>query len=139
MSRQIRSIVVVGVGDTSARIAAALTAAGVEVSTVPADGDFADPAAGLAAADLVVEAGSEPVAARRDLLRRIDAAVGERAIVATTATAATVTELAVSTSAPHRVVGLRFALPPERPLVELTAPVVSSPETVEAVTALLVV
>ena len=91
----------------------------------------------LAGVDLVVEAVPERLDLKRELFTRLDAIVGTDAVLATNTSSLSVTEIAVATGQPHRVVGMHFFNPaPVLRLVEVVRTVVSDGDVVDAVTAL---
>ncbi len=86
----------------------------------------------LAVADLVIEAVSENLELKKALLGRVDAIVGETAILATNTSSLSVTDIAVATLRPANVVGIHFFNPaPVQAFVEIVRTVVSSQETVD--------
>ena len=91
----------------------------------------------LADCELVVEAVPERMEVKKDLFERLDALLGEDAVLATNTSALSVTELATGTSRPSRVVGLHWFNPaPVMGLVEVVRTVVTDPTVVEDVQAL---
>jgi 3-hydroxybutyryl-CoA dehydrogenase len=62
-------------------------------------------------ADLVIEAIVEDLAAKRDLFSSLDALVPETAILATNTSSLSITQLAVATRRPQRVIGMHFFNP----------------------------
>ncbi len=86
----------------------------------------------LAGCDFVVEAVVEDLEIKRDLLRELEAVVGERAVLATNTSALSVTEIARAAERPERVVGMHFFNPaPVLPLVEVVRAELSSEDAVE--------
>lgn len=87
---------------------------------------------GVAPAGLVIEAIVEDFGIKRDLFKRIEAAVGPDAILASNTSSLSVTALAAVLSRPERFAGIHFFNPaPILPLVEivsghLTAPAVAA-------------
>ena len=80
----------------------------------------ADDLGALAGCDLVIEAVFENLEVKHDLLRRVEAIVGEDAVLATNTSALSVTEIAAALERPHRVAGMHFFNPaPVLPLVEV--------------------
>ena len=91
----------------------------------------------LAGCPLVVEAVPERLDLKRGVLVQLDDVLDEDAIRATSTAALSVTELAVATSHPRRVIGTHFFNPPARlPFMEIVRTVVTEPEVVETVQAL---
>ena len=90
----------------------------------------ADIAAGVANADLVIEAIPERMELKRTLYAGLDAACRADAILATNTSSLSVTEIAGGTRYPDRVAGLHFFNPaPVMKLVEVISTVLTSPET----------
>ena len=93
----------------------------------------------LAPVDLVVEAVPERLQLKRELFARLDRVVRRDAVLATNTSSLSVTEIAVATEDPSRVVGMHFFNPaPVLRLVEVVRTVVSDADVVDAVTALAV-
>jgi len=91
----------------------------------------------LAAADLVIEAVPEHLELKREIFAKIDAIVAADAVLATNTSSLSVTELAVATENPRRVVGIHFFNPaPVQAFVEVVQTVVSEQEVVDDVVAL---
>ncbi|HRW18730.1 MAG TPA: 3-hydroxybutyryl-CoA dehydrogenase [Dermatophilaceae bacterium] len=91
----------------------------------------------LAACQLVVEAVPEKLALKKQIFAALDAVVAPDAILATNTSSLPVTEIAVATKAPSRVVGLHFFNPaPVQQLVEVIRTVVTAPDVLEDVQAL---
>jgi len=92
-----------------------------------------DIAAGVAGADLVIEAIPERMDLKRTLYAQLDEACRADAILATNTSSLSVTEIAGGTRYPARVAGLHFFNPaPVMKLVEVISTVLTSPETAEA-------
>ena len=91
-----------------------------------------DIAAGVADADLVIEAIPERMELKRTLYAQLDDACRADAILATNTSSLSVTEIAGGTRGPARVAGLHFFNPaPVMKLVEVISTVLTSPETSE--------
>jgi 3-hydroxybutyryl-CoA dehydrogenase len=91
----------------------------------------------LALADLVVEAVPEHLDLKREIFGKLDSVVGADAVLATNTSSLSVTELAVATRNPGRVVGLHFFNPaPVQAFVEVVRTVVSEQEVLDDVVAL---
>ena len=91
----------------------------------------------LAVADLVIEAVPEHLDLKREIFGKLDSAVGADVILATNTSSLSVTELAVATRNPRRVVGMHFFNPaPVQGFVEVVRTVVSESEAVDDVVAL---
>ena len=87
----------------------------------------------LADCDLVVEAIVEELGAKLDLFRELEGIVRPDAILATNTSALSVSEIAVATERPQRVVGMHFFNPaPVLPLVEIVRGRESSDEAIDA-------
>ena len=90
-------------------------------------------AAGVAGADLVIEAIPERMDLKRTLYAQLDEACRADAILATNTSSLSVTEIAGGTRYPARVAGLHFFNPaPVMKLVEVISTVLTSPETTQA-------
>ena len=91
-----------------------------------------DIAAGVAGADLVIEAIPERMDLKRTLYAELDGACRADAILATNTSSLSVTEIAGGTRYPARVAGLHFFNPaPVMKLVEVISTVLTSPQTAE--------
>jgi 3-hydroxybutyryl-CoA dehydrogenase len=85
----------------------------------------------LADADLVVEAVPEQLELKRAIFTQLDGICRPDAILATNTSSLSVTEIAVSTGRPDKVVGVHFFNPaPVMKLVEIVRSVVTDPEVV---------
>ncbi|MEE1926921.1 3-hydroxybutyryl-CoA dehydrogenase [Streptomyces sp. TRM 70351] len=90
-----------------------------------------------AGAGLVIEVVPESYPLKHEVFRALDGIVKPGAILATGTNALSVTRLAADSAHPERVLGLHFFNPaPAMKLVEVVSSVLTSPEAVEAVTAL---
>ena len=88
----------------------------------------------LADCDLVIESVVEDLATKLDLFDELDRVCKDGAILATNTSTLSVTEMAVKTSRPQRVVGVHFFNPaPMMSLVEIVQTLVSSDDTVAEV------
>ncbi len=91
----------------------------------------------LAPCQLVVEAVPEKLALKREIFARLDTIVSDDAILATNTSSLPVTEIAVATVNPKRVVGMHFFNPaPVLQFVEVIKTVITSDEIFEDVKAL---
>src|SRR6476661_5215047 len=91
----------------------------------------------LADCQLVVEAVPEHLELKKELFGKLDTIVGPEAILATNTSSLPVTEIAVATSNPKRVVGMHFFNPaPVLQFVEVVRTVVTEDEVFEDVKAL---
>ncbi|MBV9205988.1 MAG: hypothetical protein JO037_11425 [Actinobacteria bacterium] len=92
----------------------------------------ADVPAGVAHADLVIEAIPERMELKKTLFAQLDEACRADAILATNTSSLSVTEIAGGTRYPERVAGLHFFNPaPVMKLVEIISTVLTPPETAE--------
>ena len=90
----------------------------------------------LADADLVVEAVPEQLELKRSVFGALDTICGPDTILASNTSSLSITEIAVSTSRPGKVIGLHFFNPaPVMKLVEVVRTVVTEPEVVEDIEA----
>jgi 3-hydroxybutyryl-CoA dehydrogenase len=84
----------------------------------------------LGGCDLVIEAIFEDLAAKRDLLKRLDAACAEDAIFASNTSTLSITEIASGSKLPARVVGMHFCLPAQlMKLIEMSPGILTSEDT----------
>ncbi|MDU0314658.1 3-hydroxybutyryl-CoA dehydrogenase [Phycicoccus sp. M110.8] len=91
----------------------------------------------LADCELVVEAVPEHLDLKKEVFGKLDAVVGPDAVLATNTSSLSVTEIAVATSNPKRVVGMHFFNPaPVLQFVEVIRTVVTEDEVFEDVKAL---
>jgi 3-hydroxybutyryl-CoA dehydrogenase len=96
--------------------------------------DLAD----LAGAELVIEAVPEDLDLKIDVLAKVDGLLGDGAVIATNTSSLSVTEIGVHTTRPDKVVGMHFFNPaPVLNLVEVVGTVVTEPDVVADVTALI--
>ena len=96
-----------------------------------------DVAAGVAGADLVIEAIPERIEFKRTLFAQLDAACRADAILATNTSSLSITQIAGGTLHPERVAGLHFFNPaPVMKLVEVISTVLTPPEIAETLTLL---
>ncbi len=111
------------------------------ISTGDADAAFArvEVATSLEAtvhAELVVEAAPEVEALKLDLFRKLDDLLPPEAILASNTSSIPLVKMASVTKRPDKVVGVHFFNPaPVLPLVEIVASLLTSDETLAAVTA----
>src|SRR6476469_10849778 len=98
---------------------------------------FTSELADLAACQLVVEAVPEHLDLKKELLGKVDAVVSPEAVLATNTSSLPVTEIAVATSNPKRVVGMHFFNPaPVQQFVEVIRTVITADDVFEDVKAL---
>lgn len=85
--------------------------------------------------DLVIEAIPELLSAKQDLIKELDSIISPNAIISTNTSSLSVTEIAVASQWPARVIGLHFFNPaPVLGFVEIVRTVMTTDELVEAVT-----
>lgn len=88
----------------------------------------------LAGAQLVVEAVPESLELKKSIFARLDEVVGPDAVLATNTSSLSVTEIAVATTSPQRVVGMHFFNPaPILQFVEVIKTVVTADDVFEDV------
>ncbi|MEO7447752.1 MAG: 3-hydroxybutyryl-CoA dehydrogenase [Humibacillus sp.] len=98
---------------------------------------FTSEMADLADCQLVIEAVPEHLDLKKQIFARLDTIVAADAILATNTSSLPVTEIAVATLDPKRVVGMHFFNPaPVQQFVEVVKTVITSEETFEEVRAL---
>lgn len=98
---------------------------------------FTDIAAGVAEADLVVEAATENVELKLKIFTQMDAAAPKSAILATNTSSISITKIAASTKRPEQVIGMHFMNPvPVMKLVEVIRGYSTSDKTTEQIMAL---
>ncbi|HVE48765.1 MAG TPA: 3-hydroxybutyryl-CoA dehydrogenase [Casimicrobiaceae bacterium] len=91
----------------------------------------------IANADVVIEAATENVAVKIDILRKVDSVIRPDATLATNTSSISITQLAAVTSNPGRFIGMHFFNPvPMMALVELIRGLQTSDETVARAQAL---
>jgi len=89
-------------------------------------------------ADLVVEAVPERLALKKEIFGKLDSICRDQAVLATNTSSLPVTDIAVSTEHPRRVIGLHFFNPaPVQKLVEVIGTVVSDQGVIDDVVALI--
>ncbi len=93
-----------------------------------------EPADGVVASELMIEAITEDAAAKEELFRRADGVLPDGAILASNTSSIPITTLAAVTSRPDRVIGMHFFNPvPVLRLVEVIRAVQTSDETAAAI------
>ena len=98
------------------------------VSRIQPTEDYGD----FRGADMVIEAASEDMDLKKTVFAKIEENTVEDAIIATNTSTLSVTELAMGTSRPEKVVGIHFFNPaPIMKLVEVINTAKTSPETLE--------
>ncbi|GAB95147.1 3-hydroxybutyryl-CoA dehydrogenase [Kineosphaera limosa] len=86
----------------------------------------------VADADLVVEAVSETIEAKRRVVGQLEGIIGDDAVLATNTSSHSVTDIAASMQLPGRVIGLHFFPPvPVMRLVEVVRTVMTDPPVIE--------
>ncbi len=97
-------------------------------------GTGTDLEAGVASADLVVEAATENTDLKLDIFRRLDAAAPAGAILATNTSSISITRIAAVTGRPGQVIGMHFMNPvPVMKLVEVIRGYSTTDATLQAV------
>ena len=92
---------------------------------------------GLAACDFVIEAATENVQIKQDILRQLDAVTQPGAIIATNTSSVSITKLAAVLANPARFIGMHFFNPvPVMKLIEVIRGIQTSDVTAEATVAL---
>lgn len=90
--------------------------------------------AGMAQADLVIEAATENEAIKLKIFAAIDAACPAHTILATNTSSISITKIAAATQRPDRVIGMHFMNPvPVMKLVEIIRGYATSPDTTAAI------
>ena len=98
------------------------------ISRIQATEDYAD----FRDTDIVIEAASEDMDLKKAVFSKIEENTEQSAIIATNTSTLSVTELAMSTSRPEKVLGIHFFNPaPVMKLVEVINTAKTSPETLE--------
>ena len=93
-----------------------------------------DTAAGVAEADLVVEAATEDAALKARIFQAIDDAAPPHAVLATNTSSISITQIAGATGRPDKVIGMHFFNPvPVMKLVEVVRGLATSDATFETV------
>ncbi|MBI3074119.1 MAG: 3-hydroxybutyryl-CoA dehydrogenase [Deltaproteobacteria bacterium] len=88
----------------------------------------------LARVDLVIESVPEDLAAKIDVFRRVEAAVGASVILASNSSSLSITKIGASTKRPERVVGMHFMNPaPLMKLVEVVRGLATSDDVIKDV------
>ncbi|HEY6794832.1 MAG TPA: 3-hydroxybutyryl-CoA dehydrogenase [Kineosporiaceae bacterium] len=91
----------------------------------------------FAGCQLVIEAVPEKAELKKEIFAKLDSILSEGAILATNTSSLSVTDLAVATDHPRRLVGLHFFNPaPVQKLVEIVRTVISEQDVVDDVVAL---
>jgi 3-hydroxybutyryl-CoA dehydrogenase len=97
---------------------------------------FATDLKALREADLVIEAVPESLELKRSIFTELDGIVGAATVLATNTSSLSVTEIAVATGRPGKVIGMHFFNPaPVMKLVEVVRTVVTEPDVVADVEA----
>lgn len=85
--------------------------------------------------DLVIEAVTENVAVKREILKKLDAICKKDTIIASNTSTISITQLAGFTERPEQVVGMHFFVPaPVMKLIEVIPGILTSEETEKAAT-----
>ena len=92
--------------------------------------------AGLDGSDLVIEAATEDVEAKREIFRTLGEVTRPEVVLATNTSSIPIVDLGIASGRPDRVIGMHFFNPPPvMALLELTPSVTTSDETLEFVRA----
>jgi len=87
--------------------------------------------------DIVIEAASENMNIKKKIFAELDSILKEEAIIATNTSSLSITEIAVATNRPDKVIGMHFFNPvPVMKLIEVIKGIATSVETFDAVFAL---
>ncbi|MEX0873755.1 MAG: 3-hydroxybutyryl-CoA dehydrogenase [Actinomycetota bacterium] len=98
------------------------------LANLSATGDFAD----LAQVDLVIEALAEDLDLKLDVFAQLDKACDEKTILSTTTSSLSVTNIAMATERPSKVIGLHFFNPaPVMKLVEVVPTLLTDEDITE--------
>ena len=85
-------------------------------------------------ADLIIEAATEDMEAKKALFKELDELCKPEAIIATNTSALSITEIAAATNRPDKVIGMHFFNPvPAMKLVEIVKGLATSDETRETI------
>ena len=88
----------------------------------------------IADADLVIEAATEDMEAKKALFKELDELCKPEAIIATNTSALSITEIAAATNRPDKIIGMHFFNPvPAMKLVEIVKGLATSEETRETI------
>jgi 3-hydroxybutyryl-CoA dehydrogenase len=91
----------------------------------------------LASCDMIIEAITEQLAAKKELFRALDGVCPPQTIYASNTSSLSITEMAVSTNRPERFVGLHFFNPvPIMKMAEVIRTIATDPKVYEEVSAL---
>lgn len=147
----VQRIAVLGAGEMGAGIARVVAEAGFEVILIDVSAEqlaraqeragrefeTATEVAAVAGADHVIEAVSEDLAIKEQVLRAADEAAPAHAIIASNTSQFSIASLAACTGRPDRVIGTHwFNPPPAMRLIEVIRGPLTSPETLEETVAL---
>ncbi|MGF6377000.1 3-hydroxybutyryl-CoA dehydrogenase [Clostridiales Family XIII bacterium PM5-7] len=88
-------------------------------------------------ADLIIEAATEDMEAKKALFAELDQLVKPEAIIATNTSSLSITEIAAATNRPDKIIGMHFFNPvPAMKLVEIIQGLTTSDETKDTIVAL---
>ena len=91
----------------------------------------------IAEADLVIEAATEDMEAKKALFKELDELCKPDTIIATNTSALSITEIAAATNRPDKIIGMHFFNPvPMMKLIEIVKGLATSEETREKIIAL---
>lgn len=84
--------------------------------------------------DLVIEAASENMQIKKNIFKELDSIVKEETILATNTSSLSITEIALATNRPDKVIGMHFFNPvPVMKLIEVIKGIATSDETFDSV------
>jgi 3-hydroxybutyryl-CoA dehydrogenase len=144
-----KTVAIVGVGTVGAQIAALAKDAGWSVVGVEKDAERAAEVAqrtdlpvvtdlaGAKDASIIIECLPEKRDVKHEVFAAVGAIVADDAVLVTSATALSVTDLALSSGRPNRVLGLSMPHDPSRTHAELVRPDFADADTVETLQAFL--
>lgn len=91
----------------------------------------------IADVDLVIEASTEDMVAKKALLKEVDELTKPECIIASNTSSLSITDIAMSTSKPDKVIGMHFFNPvPAMKLIEIINGLLTSEETTKTITEL---
>jgi len=127
---KIATVSIIGEGELADRLKEFLNKANLKVVATGLKADYAK----QVESDLVIELALEDLAAKKKIFKVCDAKCYKETILATTSSNPWVTQLAVATKRPEKVVGLNFTKNPfeDKYLVQVVRGLQTSDETVQA-------
>jgi len=129
---KIGTVSIIGEGELADKLKELLNKADLKVFVANLKEDYAKQ---VSESDLVLEVAPEDLPAKKKIFKSCDAKCRKETIIATTSSNPWVTQLAVATKRPAKVVGLNFTKNPleEKYLVQVVKGLQTSDETVQAV------